>query len=185
MKREKPFVADSFALAELARFDSESALSCLGEVVVSHRTKEIIEAFAERSKSLPEAGTAYDAGGRIGFVEYDESYRKRQSDFGERLLNVLREHCRVEPGYGDFGDDEEAAKISEILGDEGREAVLLAKEHGGVLLTLDGRLRQLAKHFAGVDGVWPQALVMAASASGILPKRDANAFTVSTRRSHL
>lgn len=177
LKHEKPFVADSFALAELARFDSESALSCLGEVVVSHRTKEIIEAFAERSKSPPEAGTAYDAGGRIGFVEYDESYRKRQLDFGERLLNVLREHCRVEPGYGDFGDDEEAAKISEILGDEGREAVLLAKERGGVLLTLDGRLRQLAKHFAGVDGVWPQALVMAASASGILPKRDANAFT--------
>lgn len=54
--------------------------------------------------------------------------------------------------------------------------MLLAKESGGVLLTLDGRLRQLAKHFAGVDGVWPQVLVMVASASGILSKRDANAF---------
>lgn len=177
LKREKPFVADSFALAELTKFDSESALSSLGEVVVSHRTKEIIEDFAEHSKLSTEAGTAYDAGGRLGFVKYDEAYRKRQSDFGDRLQTVFSKYCKVEPSYGDFGDDEEAAKISEILGAEGREALLLAKERGGVLLTLDGRLRQLAKHFAGVDGVWPQALVMAASASGILPKRDANAFT--------
>lgn len=177
LKREKPFVADSFALAELARFDSELALSFLGELVVSHRTKEIIEAFAEHSKSSPETGTAYDAGGRLGFVEYNEAYRKRQSDFGSRLLKVLHDYCRVEPSYGDFGDDDEAAKISEILGSEAREAVLLAKERGGILLTLDGRLRQLAKQFVGVDGVWPQALVMAASASGDLSRRDANAFT--------
>lgn len=177
LKREKPFVADSFALAELTRFDSEAALSCLGEVVVSHKTKEIIEVFAERSKSPSDAGTAYDAGGRLGFVEYDEAYRKRQMDFGDRLLNVLQQYCRVEPSYGDFGDDEESSKISEILGAEGREAVLLAKERSGVLLTLDGRLRQFAKHFAGVDGVWPQALMMVASASGFVSRRHLNAFT--------
>lgn len=177
LKHEKSFVVDSFALAELVRLGSESALSVLGEVRVSYRTKEIIEAFAERSKSISELGTAYDAGGHLGFIEYGEGYRKWQSEFGDRLLKALSDYCRVEPGYGDFGDEEDASNIAKILGDEGRETLLLAKEHGGVLLTLDGRLRQLAKHFSGIDGVWPQALVMAASTSGSINKRDVNAFT--------
>lgn len=176
-KHEKPFVADSFALAELVRFGSESALAILENVMVSYRTKEIIEAFVERSKSISEVGTAYDAGGQLGFIEYNEGYRKKQSEFGDRLLKVLSDYCRVEPGYGDLGDDEVAASLGKVLGDEARETLLLAKENGGVLLTLDGRLRQLAKHFFEIDGVWPQALIMAASNLGNITKRDVNIFT--------
>lgn len=175
-QREKPFVADSFALVELAMFETASALSTLGEIIISNRTKELLGRYDDHDLGASGFGSAYDAGGTIGFVEYDESYRTRRRDFARRLAKIIDENCRVEPSYGAF-DDEESARISELLGEEAREVVLLAREHGAALLTLDGRLRLIAKHVYGVEGVWPHAVVTVAVESRFVTRRKASAFS--------
>lgn len=141
MNRDKKFVADSFALTELAMFEAEGALECLGEVIISNRTKEYLDRYYERDVEASDFGTAYDAGDRIGFVEHDGSYRARKKEFGLRLRKIVAERCRVEPVYGDLGDGEVSETLSALVGNEGREALILAKEHGAALLTLDGKLR--------------------------------------------
>jgi hypothetical protein len=158
-------------------FEAESALSSLDKIIISNRTRDFLEHYSPNDLETSRCGIAYDAGDRLGFVEYDESYRTRQLDFARRLGKIVSEHCRVEPGYGDFENDEKPAKVSEVLGGEASEAVLLAREHGAVLLTLDGRLRLLAKRFYGIEGVWPHAVVTVATESGFVTSREASVFS--------
>ena len=174
--RDKKFVADSFALIELAMFESDGALECLGEVIISNQTKEYLERYGEQDVDSSDFGTAYDAGDRIGFVEHDGSYRARKKSFGLRLRKIVSERCRVEPVYGDLGDDEVSETLSAVVGNEAREALILAKEHGAVLLTLDGKLRAIAKRFCEVDGIWPHVLVPLAVESGFVSIREGIAF---------
>lgn len=175
-ERGTRFVADSFALAELAMFEAEGALECLGEIIISNRTKELIERYGERDGDASDFGTAYDAGDRIGFIEHDDTYRARRKSFGLRLRKIVEERCRIEPVYGDLGDGEELENLSAVIGEEAREALILAKEYGAALLTLDGKLRIIAKRFCEVDGIWPHLLVPLAVELKFVSFRDGIAF---------
>lgn len=174
--KRRPFVADSLALTELVRLGVGHALSVLGDVLVSPKTKEIVEAFAEEARSDRSFGTAFDADGRLGFHEHGEGYRQERIAFAERLSDLVSNSCRVQPAYGDFGDGE-PSRLTEVLGAEEREALLLARECGADVFTLDGKLRMLAKHFLGLDGVWPQVVVMAAADAGVVSVREGESFS--------
>jgi tetratricopeptide (TPR) repeat protein len=177
-ERARPVVADASALAELARFGLGDALGALGTVLATPRTVEIVSAFCEETESDRAFGTAFDMDGRLGFVEATEEHKAARRRFAGLLKETLESRCVVEPAYGDAGEAEETRSLAKLLTKEEIDAILLAKSRGGVLLTLDGRLRALAKLYYGVEGVWPQVAVMAAMRTGTVSPARAAEFSV-------
>ena len=173
-----PLVADASALAELARFDLGNALGALGTVLITPRTVEIVSGFCEDEESDRTFGTAFDQDGRLGFSELTEDQRAARRRFAEVLKVILETKCEVVPAYSDTGETEEQHSLAKLLANEEIDVILLAKSRGGILLTLDGRLRVLANRYYGVDGVWPQVVVMAAMQSGALSPVRAAEFSV-------
>jgi tetratricopeptide (TPR) repeat protein len=171
------FVADSAALAELARLEVGHALGVLPKILVSTATKEIVDALAADAEADDSFGSAFDAGGQLGFVEFDDRRKKQRLAFAHALVEVVG-RCEVAPAYGDLGDSENARGMAKVMGPEEREMLLLAKERGAAVLTLDGRIRMLARHAFGIEGIWPQALVMRALEAGVVTDRLASAFAV-------
>ncbi|WP_130472343.1 tetratricopeptide repeat protein [Candidatus Magnetaquicoccus inordinatus] len=168
-------VADSTALCELARHGAERALSILPRVLIASATKELVDAFVTDAESDKSSGMAFDNGGKLGFVEYGESWKAQRIAFARRMAEIVA-GCDVLPVYGDFGSSEQ--ELFSVLGTEEGEILRLAKEHGASILTLDGRLRKLARSDFGIEGLWPQVLVMRASEIGLLSQRERSAFTI-------
>lgn len=176
--KQKPVVADASALAELARFGLGDVLGALGTVFAAPRTLEIVNGFREEALSDTSFGSAFDADGRLGFAEATEEHKESRRRFADNLAEALEKHCRVEPAYGNAGESEEQQSLAGLLSKEEVEAILLAKAHGAVLLTLDGRLRALAKQYYDVDGAWPQVAVMVATAVGSVSGAKAAEFSI-------
>ena len=173
-----PLVADASALAELTRFGLGDALSALGTVLITPRTVDIVSAFCEDQESDRAFGTAFDENGRLGFSELTEDQKAARRKFAEVLKETLETRCEVEPAYGDTGETKEQRSLAKLLTNEEIDVILLAKSRGGALLTLDGRLRILAKLYYGVEGVWPQVAVMAAMQAGVVSPARAAEFSV-------
>jgi tetratricopeptide (TPR) repeat protein len=169
-------VADSSAIAELALFDAANAIACLPRIMISPATREAIDNMLVDAEADDSVGTAFDDDGRLGYIEYDDRHRRKRINFAKVLADIA-DRCETAPSYGDLGDSEDARSLERILSNEDRETLLLAKEKGAILLTLDGRLRLLAKSILGMDGAWPQALVMRARESGAISAREASSFT--------
>lgn len=180
----RPVVMDASAVAEFARFDMADALSVLGQPMVTSRTVEIIFNFHEEEQDGRTVGTAFDDGGRLGFIEITDDLRNNRRRFAALMKEIIERRCVVTPAYGDAGETEEGLALSKLLTREEVDVILLAKEKGALLLTLDGRLRSVAHTCYGVDGVWPQAVVMAAAHRGMIPPRRASEFSVSEFMSH-
>ena len=123
---EAVFVADSTALAELARLEVGHALGALPKVLVSTATKEIVDALAADAETDDSFGSAFDAGGQLGFVEFDDRRKKQRLAFARTLSDIVG-RCEVAPAYGDLGDSENARGMAKVMGPEEREMLLLAK----------------------------------------------------------
>jgi transcription elongation GreA/GreB family factor len=171
------YVVDSTALAELAFYDAGHALNVLPKVLVSASTKEVIDTFLTKVKEDKSIGTAFDDNGHLRLIEFDDKTREAQIKFAEKLAETIA-LCEVLPAYGDLGDSDNAIGLARVMGTEEKDVVLLAREHGAIVLTLDGRLRMLASHVYEVKGVWPQVLVMRALEAGIVTPREASSFTI-------
>lgn len=181
----RPIVLDASAVAELARFDAGEALEAfLGQALITPKTLEIVSAFVEEAKSGRVVGAAFDDGGRLGFSEITKEHRENRMRIAARMKELVEKRCAVEPAYGDAGETQEERSLSRLLSKEEVDGILLAKERGALLLTLDGRLRALAKQYYGIAGVWPQAVVMAATEAGAIPLRKASEFAISELLSH-
>lgn len=176
--KQRPIVVDASALAELVRFSLGDVLGALGTVLAAPATLEIVSSFREEARSDTSVGSAFDAGGKLGFVEATEERKELRKRFGDNLVEALERHCRVEPAYGNAGESREQQSLAELLSREEIEVILLAKEHGAVLLTADGRLRELAKQYYDVDGAWPQVAVMVALEAGAVSATNAAEFSV-------
>ena len=176
--KRKPIVADASALSELARFGLGDVLGALGTVLVAPRTLEIVNGFHEEARSDASFGSAFDADGRLGFAEATEEHKESRRRFADNLAEALEKHCKAEPAYGNAGEGGEQQSLAELLSREEVEAILLAKEHRAVLLTLDGRLRTLAKQYYDVDGAWPQVAVMVAVEAGSISSAKASEFSI-------
>ncbi|MCU7920594.1 MAG: hypothetical protein KZQ95_19895 [Candidatus Thiodiazotropha sp. (ex Epidulcina cf. delphinae)] len=174
---EAVYVVDSTALAELAFYGVGHALNVLRKVLVSAATKEVVDAFLTKVKEDQSIGTAYDDTGHLRFIEFDDKMREAQIKFAEKLTESIA-LCEVLPAYGDLGDSDNAIGLAQVMGSEEKDMVFLAREHGAIALTLDGRIRMLAGHAYEVKGVWPQVLVMRALEAGIVTPREASSFTI-------
>lgn len=177
-EKARLLVTDASALAELARFGLGDALGVLGTVLATPRTVEIVSAFCEDEESDRAFGTAFDVGGRLGFSELTVEHKAARRRFAGVLKETLETRCVVEPAYGDAGETDDQRSLGKLLSKEELDAILLAKSRGGVLLTLDGRLRILAKQYFGVESVWPQVVVMAAMQAGVISSVRAAEFSV-------
>ncbi len=174
-QKEMTVVVDSTALAELALFGALKALDALPKILMSTATKETIDAFLHEVENDESVGTAFDNDGRLGFIEFDDSRKQTRLEFAKALADVVS-RCEVAPAYVDIDATGETGEFAELLANEEREALLLAKERNAILLTLDGRLQTAAKQMFGVSGVWPQVLVLRAMQTGDISKRDAAEF---------
>lgn len=170
-------VADSTALSELARHDVGHALGAVPRLLVSAATKEVVDVLVAEAETDESFGTAFDNDGKLGFIEFDERRKKERLSFARAMAEIL-DRCDVLPAYGDLGESENARGLAKVMGREEKEMLLLAREHGAVLLTLDGRIRMLARLIFGIEGVWPQAIVMRGREVGLVAQRDVSAFTV-------
>ena len=172
------YVTDSLTLTELVNFGVPEVFAALPKIYISPVTMGILEdnlSDAEVDKSV---GTAIDVDGQLGFIEYDAKHRERKIAFARELVEVAKKYCSVQPAYGELIPPKEVPQFANILKEEEREMLLLAKAYNATLLTLDGRFRMLAKGCVKVDGVWPQALVMHCLAtSRIAPAKSAE-FTI-------
>lgn len=173
------YVTDVLTLAELVNFGAQDVLAALPKVYISPVTMGAVEDFLHDSEGGNKAiGSAIDNDGQLAFIGYDDKFRERRITFAKELVNVAKKYCTVQPAYSELTPPVEIPRFVEILNEEEREMFLLAKECNATLLTLDGRLRMLAKFGTGVNGVWPQALIMHSLATGQITPVMSTEFTI-------
>lgn len=173
------YVTDALTLAELVNFGIQKVLAALPKVYISPVTMGVLENFLRDSEAKDKSiGSAIDNDGQLGFIEYDDKFRERRIAFAKELVGVAKKYCTVQPAYSELTPPVEIPQFVEILNEEEREMLLLAKECTATLLTLDGRLRILAKFGTGVNGVWPQVLLMHCLATDRITSAQSAEFTV-------
>jgi len=167
-KIENPFVIDLATLGEIVALDCAPALSALSKPYVSSAAVQILEGLIEGAVDDRSFGRAVNIDGQLRIVEYDEEFRSSKLRYLERIKRAVEEHCIVQPTYGSGELPDSLTELEELLGDDEYEALLLAKELGAVLISMDQVLRQFAADTIGIQGVWPQALLASAGIKGIL-----------------
>jgi hypothetical protein len=135
---------------------------------VSSAAVQILEGLIEGAVDDRSFGRAVNIDGQLRIVEYDEEFRSSKLRYLERIKRAVEEHCIVQPTYGSGELPDSLTELEELLGDDEYEALLLAKELGAVLISMDQVLRQFAADTIGIQGVWPQALLASAGIKGIL-----------------
>jgi len=82
---------------------------------------------------------------------------------------------------------EDLPRFAEVLDSESYDTLLLCLEKHALLLTLDGRLRELGKVVANIRGVWPQLFCSVATQRGHCARESYHQFVMSgiaRRRTH-
>lgn len=172
------FVTDSMTLTELVNFGVPEVLAALPKIYISPVTMEILENQLRNAEEDKSVGTAIDVDGQLGFIEHDDKHSKRRIAFAKELVDAANKYCTVQPAYGELTPPTEFPQFTNILSDEEREMLLLAKDCNATILTLDGKLRMLAKVGVDVNGIWPQALLMHCLANGYITAAKSAEFTI-------
>lgn len=108
-------------------------------------TLEILENNLRDAKEDDSVGAAMEIDGQFCFIEFDENHRKQRIAFAKELMEFAKEHCSAKPVYAESSTPTSATQPPDTLNIEEREILMLAKDCNATLLTLDGRLRMLAK----------------------------------------
>jgi tetratricopeptide (TPR) repeat protein len=177
-RNDAAYVTDAITLTELVNFGVPEVLAALPKVYISPITMGILEDNLRNAEEDKSIGTAIDIDGQLRFIEYDDRHREQRIAFARELVEVAKEYCIVQPAYSELTPPTEAPQFAGILKEEEREMLLLTKDCNATLLTLDGRLRMLAKFGVKVNGVWPQALIMHCLATGRITPAKSAEFTI-------
>ena len=177
-RTDASYVTDSLTLTEFVNFGVPDALAALPKIYISPVTQQILEDYLDVAKSDQSVGVAVDLGDKLGFIEHDDAFRKRRIEFANELVGLAAKYCNVLPAYGELNPRTGAEQLVDLLRDEEREMLLLAKEHNATLLTLDGRLRLLAKECVDVSGVWPQPLIIHCLVGGHIAPEKCSDFII-------
>jgi tetratricopeptide (TPR) repeat protein len=172
------YVTDSLTIAEIVNFGMQEIFATLPNVYISPVTFQVLENYLVQAQADASVGTAADINGKLTVFEHDDNYRHRRLRLANSMIDLVKQNCIVQPAYGDLAPAVEYAEIADILEAEEREMLLLAKEHAGVLFTLDGRLRQIAKFALDIRGVWPQVVLMHCGAFEKITKEKYSAFVI-------
>lgn len=173
MDRNGSLVVDLSAINELVASNAEESLQTFEKVLISSSAVSTLTSLIEKANDPRETGHLQEVDGRVSMVEYTPEFRAARLDYLRRVQTSIDRHCTVVPAWGAEEIPHELAKISEFLDRESFDALLLCLEHDGLLLTLDGRLREAAAALAGIAGVWPQIFCANAVTEGLC---DLNAY---------
>lgn len=166
------YVVDAATIAELTRIGCQRALAVLPKVYCSTKTLEVLEVCLEDAQSVKESGNLLDDEGQMRFIEYSAQDKERRVTFLQSMVEAVRAHCEVIPAYGPDTLPDGLENAEEALEAEEYSAILLVAERDATLLTVDGRLAQLAAATLHRPWVWPQALLMHACSKGVIGPRD-------------
>ncbi len=173
------FVIDSLTLAEFGRFDCLDALALLPRVLVATATRAVLEEAAREARDDRSIGSAIEVDGQMVFVEHDDAFKAHRIAFFQQLLDAVDRYCAVMPTYASLEEEERRYPgIASFLSHEEVEVLLLAKDSGSDVLSLDGRFREVCRLISSVEGVWPQAVVARCVGMGRLPEPVGSRFVV-------
>lgn len=165
------FVIDAVTLAELATIECLDCLAGLPQVLVTTRTRDLIAQKLADVRVTRREGTAFQRDGQLGFSEFSDKDRAREIRYFEAIAGAIDRHCEVLPAYGPDDISQVPAELRRALSGEEFSLVLLSLQEKAHLLTVDGRLRNIAAMF-GIRGAWPQALLMNALLKREISARD-------------
>lgn len=166
------YVVDAATIAELTRTSCQRALAVLPKVYCSTKTLEVLEVCLEEAQTVGESGSLMDDEGEMRFIEYSVRDKERRVAFLQSMVDAVREYCEVVPAYGPDTLPDSLENAEDALEAEEYSAMLLVAERDATLLTVDGRLAQLAAATFQRPWVWPQVLLMHASSKGVIRPRD-------------
>jgi tetratricopeptide (TPR) repeat protein len=169
--RSMAFVIDSATLTELVWLESAQVLALLPDLYVSATTRDTVRDKLEEAKQDRSAGQAFDNDGKLGYIEYTEANHLYEIKQLEIISAALDQYCKVLPAYGPASPNEMLVRLKDLISHEEYSSLILAAEKEAVLITLDGRLRHWAAA-ADVRSVWPQVLLMHASATEVISQEQ-------------
>lgn len=175
------YVVDAATLTELVTLESESSLKALPRVYATTTTRDILSAKLAEAELQRSTGNLFDQDGELRFVEFSASDKCRSVMQAEKALRVLNEACEVVPAYGPDKPSTALARLEGAVSEEEHAVLRLAAEKELCLLTIDGRLRNLAQ-LVPLSGVWPQALLLHARTVGRISEAT---YSMATVRSFL
>ena len=166
------YVVDAATIAELTRIGCQRALAVLPKVYCSTKTLEVLEVCLEEAQTVGESGSLLDDEGQMRFIEYSSRDKERRVVLLQSMVEAVRAHCEVIPAYGPDTLPDGLENAEEALEAEEYSAMLLVAERDATLLTVDGRLAQLAAATLQRPWVWPQVLLMHAASKDVIGQRD-------------
>lgn len=172
-----PYLIDAATLVELGTLECLDVLTVMPGLLVASHTRDVLEAKLAEAQTERTEGTAFEQDGKLGFVEVTAEQRQREIRFLQVVVDAMRTHCQVVPAYGTDSLAPIARELERAISAEEFSAVLAAAEHGAKLIALDARLRFVAAHL-GIQGVWPQVLLMYARDIGKLPAMSYSLATI-------
>ncbi|QVQ28258.1 PIN domain-containing protein [Achromobacter deleyi] len=171
------YVVDAGTMAELVALGATEALRALPKVYATSETRDILLRRLEETELERKSGTLLDDDGCMRLVEYTDRDRERARLGARAMVDALESICEVAPAYGPESGSELLTQLEKAISDEEHAVLRLAVERNLCLMTVDGRLRNVARH-VNVRGVWPQALLMHATVVGKLTPRAYSQGTV-------
>lgn len=169
--KDAAYVVDAATLAEMALMEVGEALSILPKLYVSAETQAAVLRALDATKRDRSSGQTFERDGKLGFVEFTEEQQSKHTAQLQRVADLMAQRCEVTPVYGPEAVSEEINKLLKVLPNEDRQVLLLAAEKGLRLFSLDFRLRSIAA-LMGIQGVWPQPVLMHAMNAGFLSGVD-------------
>ena len=166
------YVVDAATIAELTRIGCQRALAVLPKVYCSTKTLEVLEVCLEEAQTVGESGSLLDDEGQMRFIEYSSRDKERRVVLLQSMVEAVRAYCEVVPAYGPDTLPDSLENAEDTLEAEEYSAMLLVAERDATLLTVDGRLAQLAAATFQRPWVWPQVLLMHAGSKGVIGPRD-------------
>ncbi len=166
--KDAAYVVDAATLAEMALLDVGGALSVLPKLYVSAETQAAVLKTLEMSKRDRSFGQTFERDGKLGFVEFTPEQHAENTAQLQRVVDVMEKCCELTPVYGPAAVRPDVERLLARLPNEDRQVLLLAAEKGLRLVSLDLRLRNIAA-LMGIQGVWPQPVLLHAMHAGVLP----------------
>jgi tetratricopeptide (TPR) repeat protein len=159
-------VIDLSALVELAFVGQLGLLKAVPGLMVTTSTVDQIERKIAEVTRIRVSGEMVLQNGQLAFRQLSADDRAVELAFLGRLKDAIRAHAQVIPSYGPSEVNQVLVDIGQMLSSEEHAAILAAAEHDALLFSLDERLRAFAAAF-GVNGIWPQLLLMTQRRNGL------------------
>jgi tetratricopeptide (TPR) repeat protein len=183
----KPLVIDLTALNELVANGLEMTLLLFHPVFISTSAVATLDQLVTSAVSDRSKGHMREVNGRIHMVEYNDEYHESQRNYVQRLQACVEQYCEVVPAWGIENPPEHFVELGGLLDVESFDAMQLCLEKDALLLTVDGRLREIAKAMASIPGVWPQIYCAFAVTKNLCSADEYSKFAlvcVAKRRAH-